>query len=495
MATKFEKQVQAVIADFGKSQKEAAKTLSMAQERGNAKQIAKAESLVNQLKDIQPMLDILARATKGSGTYTGPITQAAADVMNQARAEGTYGGAGYQPPIVYAREASVKGFENNQSDSYYTSTSGTGTSNTGKNYINGKLASASEWSDFLKGSQDTGLGGDGITPGGVSGLGSVSGNIVGGGMVTQADVQTAVATALAQQQAKFDALMAQQAATKEAEKIATRTRAKDKLTSMLASFKLEGLAGWLDKQIMDDVSEEMIFLNLYDQPEYQTRFPGMKSLRAAGRTITEDEYTRIENAMMQTARFFDLPKGFYDGPEDFGNLIGKQVSAKEYQDRLQVGQDLARSLNPEVKQQLLDLYSVGEGDLTAYVLDPDRALSLIQKQAKAATFVGLGRAFGFKMPEITAARAESIVGTESYAKLTEAQMKAKLGQAGELRKEQQRLSQIEGMTYNEQEALSAVIEGNPEAVLASQQRAQREVARFRTRGGISGQSLGASTLI
>lgn len=339
----------------------------------------------------------------------------------------------------------------------------------------------------------------GATGGGATPLSATGGPTgtpsAGGGVVTQADVQKAVTDALATQQAKYDALAKQAAAEKEAALIATRTKAKDKLTAMLAGYNLQGLSAYIDAEVMKDTSEEMILLGLYDQPAYKTRFPGMETLRKAGRVISEDEYTKIENAMMQTARFFDLPKGFYDGPEDFGNLIGKQVSAKEYQDRLQVGQDLARSLNPEVKQQLLDFYSVGEGDLTAYVLDPDKALSLIQKQAKAATFVGLGRAAGFRIPDITATAAENIVATEPYAKLTEAQMQMKIGQAGQLRKEQQRLSQIEGVTYNEQEALDAVIGGSTEALLASQQRAQREVSRFRTRGGVSGASLATQATI
>ena len=305
------------------------------------------------------------------------------------------------------------------------------------------------------------------------------------------EIQAMIAAALATQQAKFDALTKQAAADKEAALVATRTKAKDKLTAMLAPYKLEGIASYIDAEIMKDSSEEMILLGLYDQPAYKTRFPGMDTLRKAGRTISEKEYSSIENAMAQTARFFDLPKGFYDGPEDFGNLIGKQVSAKEYQDRLQIGQDLARTLNSGIKTQLLSLYNVGEGDLTAYVLDPDKALSLIQKQAKAATFVSLGRAAGFGLPSISAGQAENIVATEPYAKLTESQMQTKLGQAGELLKEQQRLSQIEGMTYSEQEALDAVISGDTKAVLASQQRAQREVARFSSRGGITGSSLGS----
>lgn len=315
-----------------------------------------------------------------------------------------------------------------------------------------------------------------------------TGDTGGPGGLTQDDLNAAINKALASQAAQFQAQ--QQAALQ-----ASRMKAKDKLTAMLAAWKLEGLASWIDSQVMADVSEEMILIGLYDRPEYQKRFPGMETLRKGGRVISEDEYIRIENAMIQTARFFDLPKGFYDGPEDFGALIGKNVSAKEYQDRLQIGQDLARTLNPEVKQQLIDFYGVGEGDLTAYVLDPERALTLIQKQAKAAMFVGFGRGAGFALRDIKAQQAEAIVGTEPYAKLTEAQLKQAVNQAGILRTNQQRLSQIEGMQYNEQEALSAVIEASPEALLASQQRALREISRFSQRGGITGASLRDITAI
>jgi len=343
----------------------------------------------------------------------------------------------------------------------------------GKSYQNGRVFTTS----------NTGGGGGG------------GGGGTGGGGLTQADMDAAIAKALAEQQAKFDALAAKQKAEADAAKLAVKVKAKDKLTAMFAAYDLGNLAGFIDRRIMADVSEEQVLLELYEQEEYKRRFPGMEALRKKGRTITENEYMNIEKQMTQTARFFDLPKGFYDNPEDFGRLIGNEVSAKEYQDRLQIGQDLARTLNTSVKQQLIDFYGVGEGDLTAYVLDPDKALSLIQKQAKAAQFVGLGRAAGFSLPSITSQQAEAIAGTESYAKLSEAQLKQALGQAGELRRTQQRLSDIEGMTYNEQEALNAVVEANPQALLASQQRALREVARFSARGGVTGASLRDITAI
>jgi hypothetical protein len=279
------------------------------------------------------------------------------------------------------------------------------------------------------------------------------------------------------------------AAEKLAEKQATKQKASDKLSALFASYGLDTLAPFINEKIMADTSEEMLMLELYARPEYKKRFPGMEKLRGKGRTITEAEYMGIEKQMTQTARFFDVPKGFYDGAEDFGTLIGNEVSAKEFQDRLQVGQDLARSLNPQVRQALSSMYQVGEGGITAYVLDSEKALSLIQKQAKASQFVGLARTSGFALKDLTAASAETIAGSEPYAKLTENQLQQALGQAGELRRTQSRLAGIENQAYNEQEALNAVIVGSPEALLASQQRAARETARFSARSGLTATSL------
>jgi hypothetical protein len=309
------------------------------------------------------------------------------------------------------------------------------------------------------------------------------------GGLTQQDLDRAIREALAQQEAKNEALKREAQAKADAEKLAQKQKASDRLVSIFTGYGLETLAGFIDRRIKADISEEMILLELYDQPEYQLRFPGMKALRGKNRTITEKEYMDIENTYVQTARFFDLPKGFYDSADDFGKLIGNEVSAKEFQDRLQVGQDLARTMSPAARTQLQELYNVGEGGITAYVLDADRALSLIQKQAKAAQFVGFGRERGFKLEGMTAAQAEQIVGTEAYAKLSSQQMQQALGQAAQLRRTQSRLTGIEGEVYNENEALQAVIEGSPEALLASQQRAQREGARFGGSGGVTGSSL------
>jgi hypothetical protein len=332
-----------------------------------------------------------------------------------------------------------------------------------------------------------------VGTGGTNGTGGTGGAGTRG--LTQADVDTAVAKAVAAATAKTDALVAEQKAQAAAAAFATKTKASDRLKAMFDAYGLGSLAAFINKRIMEDASEDAVLLELYEQPEYKLRFPGIANLRAKKRTITENEYMNIEKQMTQTARFFDLPTGFYDNPDDFGKLIGNEVSAKEYQDRLQVGQDLARQMSPAARAQLQEFYNVGEGGITAYVLDPERALALIQKQSKAAQFVGFGRLSGFKLEGMTAAQAEQIAGTEAYAKLSAQQMQTALGQAAQLRQTQSRLTGIEGEVYNEGEALKAVIEGSPEAILASQQRAQREGARFGGASGVTGSSLRSSTMI
>lgn len=278
-----------------------------------------------------------------------------------------------------------------------------------------------------------------------------------------------------------------------AEKMASKIKASDRLTNLFKGYGIEGLATFINKRIMEDASEESVLIELYDQPEYKLRFPGMESLRKKNRTITEKEYIDIENAFVQTARFFDIPKGFYDTADDFGNLIANEVSAKEFQDRLQVGQDVGKTLDPNVRAALKDFYGIGEGGITAYVLNADKALPILQKQAKAVTIAGVAKSAGFNTI-YEMGKSEELAGMDAYAKLSEQQLKQGFGTAQAQRGVQQRLARIEGTAYNEQEALQATIEGSAMAQLESKKRAEREAMfRFGGRSGVGGTSLRSTT--
>jgi hypothetical protein len=167
-------------------------------------------------------------------------------------------------------------------------------------------------------------------------------------------------------------------------------------------------------------------------------------------------------------------------------MIGNEVSPKEVQDRAQLAQDLARAADPNIRQSLMDFYKVGEGGVTAYFLNADAALPLLEKSAKAAEIAGIGKTYGFN--EFGMAEAEALGVKDTYAKLSQSDMTKAFGRASQLAATQSRLAYLEKGQYSDREALAATIEGDQQAILASEKRAQREQARF---GGSSGLSAGS----
>jgi hypothetical protein len=322
----------------------------------------------------------------------------------------------------------------------------------------------------------------GVSPTQVDG-GGATGGMPGGatgfsGGFTQADIDKA-----------FKSGQDATAATVAADKFAAKIKASDKL---IATFKANGIddpafASFIDSQILNDVSTEDTLIKLYDQPAYKARFPGMDQLRKKNRTITEAQYIGLENQIVETLKFFDLPAGFYDDRATLGKIIGNEVSPKEVQDRAQLAQDLARAADPNVRNALMDFYKVGEGAITAYFLNADAALPLLQKAAKSAEIAGIGKTYGFN--EFGMKEAEALGIKDSYAKLTQTELTKAFGQAANLATNQARLAGIEQGAYSDREALNATLESDQQALLASQKRSQREQARFGGSSGVGSYSL------
>jgi hypothetical protein len=213
----------------------------------------------------------------------------------------------------------------------------------------------------------------------------------------------------------------------------------------------------------------------------------MEKLRTKNRTITEAQYIGLENQMVQTLKFFDLPEGFYDDRATLGKIIENEVSPKEVQDRAQMAQDLARAADPNIRNALMDFYKVGEGAITAYFLNTDKALPLLQKSAKAAEIAGIGETYGFA--KFGMAEAEQLGVQDAYAKLSTSDLTKAFGQASQLAAAQSRLAYLEKGSYSDREALDVVLEQDQKAIMASTKRAQREQARFGGSSGLSAASL------
>jgi hypothetical protein len=324
--------------------------------------------------------------------------------------------------------------------------------------------------------------GGGVDPGQVGG-GGATGGMPGGatafsGGFSQADIDKAFKSG-------------QDAAAKVAadNAYAVKVKASDKL---IATFKANGIddpafSEFISSQILGDVSTEDTLLKLYDQPSYKARFPGMAALRGKNRTITEDAYIKLENQIVETLRFFDLPTGFYDNRTMLGSIIGNEVSPKEVQDRAQAAQDLAKTTNPEIRTALKEFYNIGEGDITAHFLNGDLAGPLLLKQARAAEIAGVAKTAGFNA--FGGIEAATLAEQDVYKNMNLTDLTTAIGKSGTLADTQRRLAYLEQGTYSDREALKATIESDQQAILASQRRASRETARF---GGSSG--LGAASL-
>jgi hypothetical protein len=269
---------------------------------------------------------------------------------------------------------------------------------------------------------------------------------------------------------------------------ANKVKASDKLVTLFKAQGIDdpGFAKFISDNIMNDVSEAQTLIDIYDQPVYKLRFPGMDALRKKNRAITEDTYIKLENQIVQTLKFFDLPVGFYDNRTMLGSIIGNEVSPKEVQDRAQAAQDLAKATNPEIRTALKEFYNIGEGDITANFLNGDLAGPLLLKQARAAEIAGVAKTAGFS--KFTSTEAQTLAEQDVYKNMNLTDLTTAVGKAGTLAATQSRLSYLENQTYSDREALQATIEADQQAILASQRRTARETARF---GGSSGLSSGS----
>lgn len=193
----------------------------------------------------------------------------------------------------------------------------------------------------------------------------------------------------------------------DAEREATIRSGEELLRAKLKEYGLEALEDWAFAQLREDFNVDTIVLKLPDAETspgsgvypFRERFAGMYTgLRGEGviNAITPFQYLQQETSMQEVAAAAGLPRGFYDDPSDFAEFIGNGVTPDEYTERVAMAATAVSNINPELKGQLQELYGIGvenDGELIAYYLDPDRAVSVIEQrlQQEAAGLSGAGK--------------------------------------------------------------------------------------------------------
>lgn len=261
----------------------------------------------------------------------------------------------------------------------------------------------------------------------------------------------------------------------------------DYMSDLLAQYGLSSLAQTLRGLIMDGITDSAsLSLALQNTNEWKVRFAGNEALRQKGLPVLSvAEYLANERSYSQALKQYGLPEGFYDDPSDFAKWIGSSVSPNEVMQRAQMYADVAKREDPAITQQLRSM-GFNDGDLIAYMMDPARALPLVQQKYQTS-LVG------------AAARRTGMVADNDYAQhladlgITEQQAGQGYGLISEGLKTAERLGDIYGEEFGQRDFEQEVFENNGQASAKRKRLASQERAAFGGSSGIGRGSLGRNS--
>jgi hypothetical protein len=253
------------------------------------------------------------------------------------------------------------------------------------------------------------------------------------------------------------------------------------IRGILNSWGLGSLADEVVKFIRNDFSVDTIMLELQKTEAYKKRFAGNERRAAAGLPVLDPaEYLAMEDQYREVMRLAGMPIGFYDQTDDFTNFISNDVSPNEVSARVNAAKDVIHNLDPNVRAVVNQWYT--DGDLVAYALDPDRAVTTIQQQYETAQIGAEQIQAGFGANQQIAERLQSL-GIEAD------QAASGLQQARTLQQDANRLGALTGDQFSDAEVVAATFEQEGGVTRRIGRLASQERARFGGGAGIGAQTL------
>jgi hypothetical protein len=298
-----------------------------------------------------------------------------------------------------------------------------------------------------------------------------------------------------------DTTIDQDALDKAALKAEQRQTAASFLRNMLAQYGMSVLAGEMDTIIKDTTSEEVMVERLRGSESYKQRFKGLVQLRAKGITdiVNEGQYLAIERDYRQVFREAGISNflgqsGSQTEYDAIAKLVGDfSLSVNEVRDRVGDAQRIVAQTPQEVRDSFQRYYNVDPATLTAYVLDPTRTASEINRKANAAMIGGLGMQRNLEFGAAAAERIGSFLGGESDLMGTQAE--PILGEIADVQRATGRLAQLERSTLTAEETALAQLDLDTAAKEKVKGLQSRERARFGGTGAFSSTALGGGNKI
>jgi len=270
-----------------------------------------------------------------------------------------------------------------------------------------------------------------------------------------------------------------------------RQSAYDLLYSQFKQYGLEALVEPLKGLVVSGASPSEFTIKLRETDAYKKRFAANQARIQKGlKAISEAEYLGLEDQYQNIMRNYGLPAEYYargdmGTQEGFNKFIANDVSAAELEDRVMTAQSRVLNANPEVLASLKAFYpDITNGDILAYTLNPEKALTDIKRKVTSAEIGGGAMQAGLG---ITGTRAEELTA----AGITKAQAQQGFGTiAGGLQRGSQLASIYGENPYTQTTAEKEVfgLAGKTEAEKQRKKLTSLEKAAF---GGQTGVTSGA----
>ena len=292
--------------------------------------------------------------------------------------------------------------------------------------------------------------------------------------------------------------------------------ASDSVVQMFSNAGLDAsfstaLNAVIDKVYLDNIAptDAQILSSVYASDAYKTRFAANEVIRKrladgkglpGDRLLTPKEYITAEAGYKEILQEAGLPSEFYDSPDDLNNIIASSVSVSEFTSRVNMAKDALQNADQNVVNALKDYYDLDRSQLTAYLLDPEKAMASITGKLK------------YKTPEETVTKAKEMytaaqvggaalrAGQTATAGFAEEITKAgKAGQAEEAfqtasgqAQDYRRLLSLAGETANNEDLVREQLSLSGGAGVAEKRKrlASAERARFAQKSAVDTTSLG-----
>ena len=272
------------------------------------------------------------------------------------------------------------------------------------------------------------------------------------------------------------------------------------LQNIFNSYGLSELAAEIEGYMKEGLGTGQATLKLKQSKAYKDRFKGNELRLASGfNIINEAEYLDLENSYSQTLKAYGIQDYFGVGAtaaqrltrqQAMAEVIGKDISAVEFKDRVSTSVDRVKNADPGTKKAFQDFYGVGETELVKYFLDPVKSLVSLKEKATAAE-IG-GAAIGQNLPA-------TMTSAEDLARFGINREQAQVGY-GRIAEELPTVSKLgniyseSGITYGQTDAEQATFKELASAKRKKERLKQLEESSFKGSAGVGDAGLSTQYL-